>query len=119
MATTTVISAHTGYKPSVNLFAGFFKWCDAQEKNRIMWTGISLTTQACLFTPLALVAVMLSGVSVVLLALTVVTIFINLVVNLAAMPARVTIPVFVFSILIDIAVIIAAVSMGIDLAKAF
>lgn len=119
MATTTLVSAEHGYKPSVNFFAHFIAWCDKQEKVKIMWTGVSLALHACIFTPFAMMAVLLSGTPMLLLVLTVATIFINLVVNLAAMPTRIIIPAFILSILADISVIAAAVYMGLDFARVF
>jgi hypothetical protein len=120
MATTTsVISAHSAYKPSFTLFSRFFAWCSKQEKNRIMWTGVSLALHGCVITPVTLLAVMLCGVPTSLLILTVFGIFITLVVNLAAMPTRITIPAFILSILVDVGVIVTAISMGLDFGKVF
>jgi hypothetical protein len=42
-----------------------------------------------------------------------------LVTNLAAMPTKITIPVFVLSVLIDIAVIISCFAIGLDIAKTY
>lgn len=84
-----------------------------------MWTGISLALHGCVITPFTMLAVVLSGAPVALIAFAVFSIFITLVVNLAAMPTRITIPAFLLSILVDAGVIIAAISMGLDFAKVF
>jgi len=120
MATTTsALSAQRHFKFSFPLFPQFFKWCSGQEKNRIMWTGISLAVHGCFITPVTMMAVMLSGVPVALLALTVLSVFITLVVNLAALPTRIAIPFFAFSVLIDLGVIATAISLGLNFSRIF
>jgi hypothetical protein len=42
-----------------------------------------------------------------------------LVTNLAAMPTKITIPIFVLSVLIDLAVIISCFAIGLDIAKTY
>lgn len=102
-----------------NIFTRFMQWCRAQEYHRIAWLGIILTLYGCVITPITLFFVIVSGVSPVLLAITSCAIMLNLVVNLAAMPTRITIPIFAASLLVSAAVIMACFSAGLDLSKVF
>jgi hypothetical protein len=42
-----------------------------------------------------------------------------LVTNLAALPTKITIPVFLLSIIIDIAIVVASLSIGFDITKSY
>jgi hypothetical protein len=102
-----------------NLFTRFMAWCNAQEPTRLAWTGIILLLYGCVITPITLFFVIVSGVNPVLLSLASCTIMVNLVVNLAALPTRITIPVFAVSLIVNAAVIFAAFSAGVNLSKVF
>ena len=102
-----------------NIFTRFINWCKTQEYNRITWLGIILSAQGCIITPVTLFFVVASGVNVVLLSLTAISIMINLTVNLAALPTKITIPVFVFSLFISAVVIAGSFAAGMDLSRVF
>lgn len=104
---------------STSIFSRFFKWCAGQEPNKFMWVGIALAAHGCILTPITVMVVLMSGANMLLFMLAIVAMGITLVTNLAAMPTKVTIPLFVFSILIDIVIVIAALSMGVDIAKTY
>lgn len=94
-------------------------WCKGQEENRLLWLGIALAGHGCILTPITVMAVLLAGTNMILFMLALVAMGISLVTNLAAMPTRVTIPAFFFSILIDVAVIIAAIVIGFDITTTY
>ena len=94
----------------------FFQWSACQEKNRFGWLAFILTSHGCVLTPLTLFAVILSGASLPLFIAAIVAMGLALVTNLAAMPTKVTIPVFFFSILIDVAVVVACAILGFNIA---
>lgn len=87
----------------------FFDWCKTQEKNRLLWLAIIIATHACIITPLTVLIILFSGNSMLFWALTIAAMTMALVTNLAALPAKITIPVFFLSLLIDIIVIINCV----------
>ena len=93
---------------SPTLFSKFINWCNGQEKNRLGWLGAILVIHGCVLTPITLFAVVLTGTNFALYIATLVAMGIAVVTNLAAMPTKVTIPVFFLSVLIEIAVIILA-----------
>ncbi len=104
---------------SSNFWSRFMTWCKGQEENRLLWLGIALAGHGCILTPITVMAVLLAGTNMILFMLALVAMGISLVTNLAAMPTRVTIPAFFFSILIDVAVIIAAIVIGFDITTTY
>lgn len=102
----------TIYSPSYHtpvrfyVFEKFFKWCSAQEKNRFGWLAFSLAAQGCIIAPVVMFAIGITGNSLVLWMSAMIAMGMVLVVNLAAMPAKITIPTFALSIVIDIAIVL-------------
>ena len=94
-------------------------WCKNQQENRMLWVGIILTGHGCILTPITIMAVLLAGNSLTLFMLGVVAMMATLVTNLAAMPTKVTIPIFILSLIIDIAVLIICIATGFNAANAF
>jgi hypothetical protein len=94
-------------------------WCEGQQKNRLLWLGVSLTAHGCILTPITIMAVLLAGTNLVLFVLALVAMGVSLVTNLAALPTKITIPVFVFSIVLDIVIIFSCVLTGFDIAKTY
>lgn len=90
----------------VSLMHRFFDWCGRQEKNRLAWLAVIVAGHGCVITPLTLVAVMLSGNNFIFWPLVIGAMGMSLITNLAALPAKVTIPVFFLSLLIDVVVIV-------------
>jgi len=82
-----------------------------------MWLSIALAGHGCFLTPLALLAVMFAGNLMILWAIVIGAMAMCLVSNLAAMPTKITIPVFMLSILIDLGVIISCVIIPISVAR--
>jgi hypothetical protein len=99
------------YKASIqsHVFTKFFNWCKDQERNRFGWLAISLTTHGCILTPIVVFAVGVSGNDFTLWMAAMLAMGLTLIVNLAAQPTRITIPVFFLSILVDVAIVIACI----------
>src|SRR4051812_2875108 len=106
MATTTFQSSqginYTGSKHSIGLISRFWSWCESQQKNRLLWLGVILTGHGCIFTPLTVMTVLLAGTNLFLFMLAIVAMGLAVVTNLAALPTKITLPVFFLSLLIDI-----------------
>lgn len=94
-------------------------WCDDQQKNRLLWLGVALSAHGCIITPITIMAVLLAGTNLSLFILALVAMGASLVTNLAAMPTKITIPVFILSTLVDIAIIVSCVFTGLDIAKTY
>lgn len=113
MATTTFNSTVTpSYAHSTSgtsLLGRFFQWCSAQNENRLLWLGIILAAHGCILTPVTVMISFIGGqANLTLIVMAILAMAMALVTNLAAMPTKYTLPVFALSILIDIAVVIAA-----------
>ena len=91
--------------PSV--WSRFITWCKNQEEKGFGWLAIALTGHGCVITPLTLFIIMYTGNSMILWGIAIAAMGISLVTNLAALSTRITIPTFLFSILLDLAIIIA------------
>ena len=123
MATTTyqqtITSNYTERISRPSVFSKFIKWCANQQENRLLWLGIALAGHGCIITPLTVMAVMLAGTNLPLFMLALVSMGIAVVTNLAALPTKITIPALIFTILLDIAIVIAAAVNGFNLANTF
>jgi hypothetical protein len=93
-----------------SLVAQFFSWCQGQEPFRFGWLAIILAVHGCVLTPITAMAIAVGGNDIVLWFAAISAMAMALVTNLAAMPTKVTIPVFFLSIVIDI--VIMGVSLG-------
>jgi hypothetical protein len=94
-----------------SIWTRFITWCKAQQEDRLLWLAIALAGHGCILTPLTVYIVMAMGNSMFLWSFAIAAMGIALVTNLAALPTRVTIPAFIFSILLDLGIIIASVAM--------
>lgn len=104
---TLAPKTYTANIAKTNPFASFIAWCANQEEHRLLWLAIALAGQGCVLTPITLFAGMWSGVDMMLFSLATIAIVLNVIVNLAAMPTKITIPVLFFSVLLNIFVIVA------------
>jgi hypothetical protein len=114
MKIITHTSYSPAYKPSLQfgLFTKFFAWCASQEKNRFGWLALSLAAHGCIITPLVVAFVGFTGNNFILWMAAMAAMGGTLIVNLAAMPTKITIPTFVLSVIADIAIIIACIAQA-------
>lgn len=121
METTFNQTVPTGHAEElkISLPKKIVNWCNGQEKNRLLWLGIALTAHGCIITPITIMAVLFAGNSIFLFILALVAMGATLVTNLAAMPTKITIPVFILSTLIDIVIIFSCAFTGFDIAKTY
>ncbi|MBC7873259.1 MAG: hypothetical protein H7Y01_04645 [Ferruginibacter sp.] len=109
---------HPTYSPAAytheskkSLISQFVAWCEGQEKNRLFWVAIIIVSHGCFITPLTVLAVTLAGNSMWLWSFAIAAMTMSLVSNLAAMPTKVTLPIFFLSLLIDLGVLINCVAV--------
>ncbi|MFT3932184.1 MAG: hypothetical protein QM726_01105 [Chitinophagaceae bacterium] len=117
MATTTYQNLTGIHKPS--LFSQFINWCNGQEERRFMWLGLALAGHGCLLTPLTVMAIIMSGNSLPLFMLAIGAMAIALVVNLAAQPTKISIPILLLTVLIDLGIIISCAISGFHTGNTF
>ena len=113
LATATINQTLSGNyaEQRTSPFATFFAWCTAQEKNRLLWTGIMLAVHGCVLTPITVLLVILTGLNTVLLTTSIFAMTFVLITNLAALPTKYTLPTFILSLVVDILVVAAAFSI--------
>ena len=113
---TTVkhVYTHSINTTSVSAWKKFIDWCDGEEKYRLGWLATSLSLHGCVLTILAMFAVVLAGNHFIFWPFIIGAMGITLIVNLAAMPTKITIPVFFFSVLVDLVIIISCIAIGFD-----
>lgn len=92
----------------------FFDWCDSQEESRLGWLAVIIFGHGCIITPLTLGVVMLSGNNFIFWPWTIAAMGMSLVPNLAALPTKITIPIFFLSLLIDLVVIVNCTGIALN-----
>ena len=88
-----------------SLVSKFISWCEGQENYRLGWLGLILAVHGCVITPITIFAIVMSGNNIALWGIAMGAMGMSLVTNLAALPTKITIPVFFLSVLIDLAII--------------
>jgi hypothetical protein len=93
---------------SRNWWKQFIAYSEKQQFDRLLWLAIGLAGHGTFFTILTLAVVILTGNVFSLFAIACFAMVSVVIVNLAAMPTKVTIPVLALSVLVDLGVIVAA-----------
>lgn len=106
----TIATSYTASGPQTSIFTRFISWCEAQQFNRVLWIGLALMGHGSIFTPITAMVVLTTNNSLPLFMLAIAAMAMTLVVNLAAQPTKITIPVLLLSILVDIGIIIASLA---------
>ena len=118
LVTTFNPAVATNYTETVSktsVVSQFLIWSDNQQANRLLWLGIALGAHGCIITPLTVVVVMLAGLNFALFMLAMTSMTAVLAVNLAAQPTKITIPIFLLSLAIDLGIIISCIVTGLNL----
>jgi len=97
----------------------FLNWCERQDENRFGWLAGIIAFHGCALTPITLFAIILSGTNIIFFIAALVAMGAALVTNLAAMPTKIIIPVFLLSALIDLLIIISCVVVGFHMPGAY
>lgn len=98
-------NSHVGY------WARFINFATAQERNRFGWLAAAITLQGCVLAPLTLFAIISNGNPFILWIPCIVVFTVTEIVNLAAMPTRITIPILFAGIIIDALVVLACFTL--------
>lgn len=91
-----------------SIFAKFIHWCNGQQEHRLLWLGLALGVHGCFFAPLTILIIGITGFSFPLIMIALSAMAMALIVNLAALPTKITVPVLILSVLVDLAVIAIA-----------
>ena len=109
--------AHSVDSTTVSPWKKFISWCDSQEKYRLGWLAAAITLHGCVLTIFTMFVVIFVGNHFIFWPFIIGGMGITLVVNLAAMPTKITIPVFFFSVLMDLLIIISCIAIGFDVSS--
>ncbi len=101
------------------LISRYFKWCAGQEEKRLEWLAFAIAGHGCILTLVTLFAIILSGNLLVLWIIATCAMAMCFITNLAALPTKITIPVFMFSIIIDLFIIAYAVISGLNISGTY
>lgn len=93
------------------IWSKFIAYAENQQSKRLLWLAIGVLGHGVLFTIATLMVVIFTGNVFALYAIALFNMAMVLVVNLAALPTKYTIPVFFLSLLIDLGVILAAIGL--------
>ena len=89
-----------------NLIQRFKDFCERQNENRLGWTAVIIAAQVFLLVPITLLAIAANGGRFALLLPVILSSFVTVVSNLAALPTKITIPIFCASVLINVSIIV-------------
>jgi Predicted membrane protein (DUF2127) len=103
-------AGNTNAVAKASLWHRFINWADKQEENRFGWTAFAIAGHGCVFTIITVAVVLLTGNNFIFWPFAIAAMAICLIVNLAAMPTKITIPVLFFSLLLDLAIILLALT---------
>ena len=98
-----------------SVLSRFFAWCEGQEQYRFGWLAAIITIHGCVLAPLTVLTVVFAGNNFTFWGITIGAMAMALITNLAAMPTKVTIPIFFLSVLIDIAVIASCLAIALHI----
>jgi hypothetical protein len=97
----------------------FIDWSDRQEENRFGWTAFTIVGHGFAFTIMTVATILLTGNHFIFWPFAIASMTIPLIVNLAALPTKITIPVLFFSVLMDLVIIGLCLANGFDLAASY
>jgi hypothetical protein len=103
------------YPDKTPVIKKFIAWTETQEDSRFLWLAITLFGHGCVITPLTVFVVLMTGVNLALFMCAVTAMAMTIVVSLAALPTKITIPVLLFSFVIDAIVVTCALTFGLSL----
>ena len=86
----------------------FITWAEGQDKYRFGWLGIIVAGNGCFITPATVYVVLYSGNNLWLFMAALAVFAISFVANLAAMPTKITIPIFFAGLIVDAVIVLVA-----------
>ena len=113
---------HQSYQPTYqksrtekSLWHRFIQWADRQEEYRFGWSAAIIAGHGCIFSVITAMAILFTGNHFIFWPFTIAAMAMCLISNLAAMPTKITIPIFFFSLLIDLTIIAICLANGLNI----
>lgn len=102
----------TGTSVITGLISKFIAWCNMQERNQFLWLAITLVAGIGTILPLTLFAIVIGAHNSFALWITACIINVPiLIVNLAAQPTKIKLPVLFFAWIVDAIIIIYCLAL--------
>ena len=99
------IYLHDSSSAKTSYIKRFLQFADDQQPNNFGWVSVSLLAQACFFAPITVLCILFNGNLLGLWIPCILTFVIIEIINLTAMPTKITVPVFFAGAVIDIIII--------------
>lgn len=99
------IYLHNGSSAKTSYIKKFLQFASDQQPNYFGWVSVSLLSQACFFAPITVLCILFNGNLLGLWIPCIFTFVIIEIINLTAMPTKITVPVFFAGAVIDIIII--------------
>lgn len=120
MATLTGEHIHTvSAEKKEALVKRFFKWAESQEQHRFLWLAIGIVGHGCFLTIVTIMAIAFAGNNFIYWPFAIGAMSMTVISNLAALPTKYTIPIFFFSILVDLVIIALCLWHGMSAGAVF
>ena len=97
-------------KTKTSYFRSFDKWATHEDlENHVGWIGIGIISMTAVIFPLTMAAILFNGASAGLIGIAMISLVMVVIVNLAAISTRYTIPFLLAGILMDIIAVLISV----------
>lgn len=103
----------------ISFWKRFISWSTRQEENRMLWTALAILGHGCIITILTMVAIIFSGNHFIYWPFAIAAMSMSVVSYLAAMPTKITIPIFFLSIVMDLVIIISCFINGFSVSSVY
>jgi hypothetical protein len=110
----TITPSYTETHYRYSIWKRFITWAKSQEENRLLWLALAVIGHGCIITIMTMLAIIFSGNLFIFWPFAIAAMALTVVSNLSALPTKITIPIFFFSVLLDIAIIVCCVGIGFD-----
>ena len=106
---------HISRQAKTSIAKKFFAWCAAQEDNRFLWIAVSFFGVIGMALPLTAAAILFAGGNKEILWIIACAFNVPvLILNLAAQPAKIVLPVLSLAVLVDVCIIITSLVLFIN-----
>ncbi|HLA58763.1 MAG TPA: hypothetical protein VK622_08380 [Puia sp.] len=97
-------------KTKTSYFRSFDKWATHEDlENHVGWVGIGIISMTAVIFPLTMAAILFNGAAAGLIGIAMISLVMVVIVNLAAISTRYTIPFLLAGILMDIIAVMISV----------
>lgn len=102
-----------------SLWKKFITWAEKEEENRFLWLTIGVAGHGFVFTIITTMMIIFTGNHFIFWPFAIAAMAMCLVSNLAALPTKITIPIFFLSLLMDAVIIGLCIANGFDISATY